>query len=412
MSTLINRPIRVSIALIFSGAVTIAGAQPKNSESIDAAVKSFMAEKKIPGFAMGIVKKRSIIWSKAYGQANIEDKTPMSVDGIMNIGSISKTFTTVAAMQFWEKGMLDLNADINKYLDFEVRNPKYPDKPITVFQVLTHTSSIQDGKAYSHSYSCGDPTIALHDWILENLTPKGKFYDNGSNFGEWAPGSGQRRYSNVSFGLLGLIIERIARQPFNQYCREHIFKPLSMKNTGWMLNEVNTQNHIIPYAYVTEKNRNSLMERKQLYPKGGEFLPGTFVPACLYSFPNYPDGLVRTSVKELSNYLIAMMNGGKFKGKRILKKETVSKMLSLQTVNYKFQGLTWHIYEWDVPGNNEILWGHTGGDPGIITYLFFNPVSKLGIITFQNASTDGTSGLFEKLYPLAVLQLKIKRQNN
>lgn len=400
MSIIINRFIRVSVALIFSYPVVTSNAQPKNMDSIDVTIKNFMADKKVPGFAMGVVNNKSLVWSQTYGQANIEANAAMSVDAIMNIGSVSKTFTTLAAMQLWEKGKLDINTDVNNYLDFEVRNPKYPDKAITVFQILTHTSSIQDGKAYNHSYSCGDPTISLHDWILENLTQNGKLYNNGDNFGDWGPGTGKRRYSNVSFGLLGLIVEKIARQPFDDYCREHIFKPLGMKNTGWMLREVNTQNHITPYAYFTEKNRNSLMEGKQLFPADREFQAETFIPYCLYSFPNYPDGLVRTSVRELSYYLSAMMNGGKFKGKRVLKKETVNKMLTLQTSTNKFQGLTWHIYEWDVAGNNDVLWGHTGGDPGITTYMFFNPVSKLGVITFQNASTDGTSELFEELYNL------------
>lgn len=389
----------ILLSFIFSYSIGTSNAQ-SNIDSIDVTIQNYMREQKVPGLAIGIFKDKSLVRSNAYGLANIEEDIPMSTDAVMNIGSVSKTFTTLAAMQLWERGKLDLNADVNQYLGFEVRNPKYPDKPITVFQILTHTSSIQDGKAYEHSYSCGDPVMNLHEWIFENLRPDGKFYGNGNNFGDWSPGTEHRRYSNVSFGLLGLIVEKITRTPFNEYCKKNIFKPLGMKNTGWMLREVNVRNHIIPYAYVTERNRNSLIESKQLYPTGGEFKVATFIPACLYSFPNYPDGLVRTSVKDLSNYLIAMMNGGKYNGKRILKAETVNKMLSLQTSTSKFQGLTWHIYEWDVPENKDVLWGHTGGDPGIITYIFFNPVSKLGIITFQNASTNGTSELFEKLYHL------------
>jgi CubicO group peptidase (beta-lactamase class C family) len=377
---------------------TIAPAQSVEA-SIDSIVSSFMSDRKVPGFAACVVKDEAIIWSKAYGNANIENKVPMSINGIMNIGSVSKTFTTAAAMQLWEKGLLDLNEDVSKYLDFKVRNPNYPDKIITVFQILTHTSSIRDGKAYSDNYSCGDPTIALQDWISENLTPDGRFFNGGDNFGEWAPGSGKRRYSNVSFGLLGLIVEKISKLPFNEYCKEFIFGPLDMNHTGWMLKEIDTKEHMIPYAYVTEQNRESLLAESRLYPTGADFKIGTFVPTCLYSFPNYPDGLVRTSVRELSNYLIAMMNGGSFKGKSILKKKTVEKMLSLQMPGDSHQGLTWHIYEWDSPMvSNATIWGHTGGDPGITTYLFFDPVSRLGMITFQNASTGGTSGLFEALF--------------
>ncbi|WP_259016234.1 serine hydrolase domain-containing protein [Emticicia fluvialis] len=109
-----------------------------------------MAAKQIPGFAACKVQNDRIVWTKAFGLASIEKKIPISIDGIMNIGSISKTFTATAIMQLWEKGKIDLYADVNDYLDFAIRNPAFPDKPITVFQLLTHTSSIIDGEAYHH----------------------------------------------------------------------------------------------------------------------------------------------------------------------------------------------------------------------------------------------------------------------
>lgn len=362
---------------------------------VDDSIKKFMVEKKIPGFATCIVEDSTITWSKSYGQADIGNKIPMSLDGIMNIGSISKTFTATAAMQLWEKGLLDLEADINEYVDFTIRNPRHPDKPITLFQILTHTSSIIDGKAYQHSYSCGDPTISLHEWIYDNLTIGGKYYDQGNNFGDWPPG-GKASYSNVAFGLLGLIVEKVAKQPFNLYCREHIFKPLGMNNTGWFLHEIDPSKHIKPYAYVTKENRNTLLRSKHLYVKGAKFKAGNFIEHCLYSFPNYPDGLVRTSVRELALFLIAIMNGGELKGKRILNKATLDKMLSLQLKGNPSQGLVWHTFEALADSTN--LWGHTGGDPGITTYLFFHPTERKGVITFQNNATDGTSEIVKQLY--------------
>ncbi|MDO1451246.1 serine hydrolase [Rhodocytophaga aerolata] len=364
-------------------------------DSVDNSIRNFMAEKKIPGFAACMVEDSTIIWSKSYGLADIARKIPMSLDGILNIGSISKTFTATAAMQLWEKGLLDLEADINVYSDITIRNPKYPDQPITLFQILTHTSSIIDGKAYQHSYSCGDPTVSLQEWINDNLTTEGKYYDGGNNYGDWPPGS-KDSYSNVAFGLLGLIVEKVAKQPFNQYCREHIFKPLGMKNTGWFLHEIDTSKHIKPYAYVSKENRNALLKSKHLYVKGANFKAGSFVEHCLYSFPNYPDGLVRTSVRELSLFLTAMMNGGELKGNKILNKATLDKMLSLQIKGNPSQGLVWHTFE--PLADTTTLWGHTGGDPGIITYLFFHPTERKGVITFQNNATDETSEIVKQLY--------------
>ena len=385
----------VSIILLLSAVMNLQA--QSRYDSLDISIKTFMAERKIPGFAACIVKGGTIAWSKSYGQADIKNNILMSLDGIMNIGSISKTFTATAAMQLWEKGLIDLNADVNKYLDFEIRNPSYPHKPITVFQILTHTSSIIDGKAYTDSYSCGDPTLSLNEWIYENLTQGGKYYYDGSNFADWSPGE-KDKYSNVAFGLLGLIVEKVAKQPFNEYCAENIFKPLGMKNTGWFLNEIDTKKHIKPYAYVTQENRNDLLENKRLFPQETEFKVGSFVENCLYSFPNYPDGLVRTSVRELSLYLTAMINGGELNGARILEKETVDKMLSLQIKGNNSQGLCWHSDEIKSTSGRTTLWGHTGGDPGIATYLFFHPIDKIGVITFQNNATGGTFEIVKKLY--------------
>jgi hypothetical protein len=83
-----------------------------------------------------------------------------------------------------------------------------------------------------------------------------------------------------------------------------------MIHTGWFLSEIATSKPVKSYAYVTEPNRNGILKSKTLYPKEPEFKVGSFVENCLYSFPNYPDGLVRTGVKELSIYLSTMMNGG------------------------------------------------------------------------------------------------------
>ncbi len=364
---------------------------------IDVSIKDFMVEKKIPGFGTCIVQDSVIAWSKSYGLADIGDNVPMSLDRIMNIGSISKTFTAAATMQLWEKGFIDLHLDVNKYLDFEIRNPNYPNEPITIFQILTHTSSIQDGKAYNHSYSCGDPVISLNDWIYNNLTPEGSYYYEGNNYGNWSPGD-KERYSNIAFGLLGLIIEKVAKQPFNEYCKENIFEPLGMKNTGWLLSEIDSNNHIKPYSYVTKKSRNGLLKNRRLYPQESEFSIGSFVENCLYSFPNYPDGLVRTSIKELSLYLSAIMNGGELNGKRILKTGTIDKMLSLQIEGNSSQGLCWHTHEVETSSGTKRLWGHTGGDPGITTYLFFDPIEKIGVITFQNNATGGTFKIVNELY--------------
>ncbi len=124
-------------------------------------------------------------------------------------------------MQLWENGQLSLEEDINIYLPEPIRNPHFPDIPITIQQLLTHTSSINDGSAYGESYSCGDPKISLTDWITNYLRKEGTFYNEMENFLLKEPGE-QHQYSNVGYGLLGYIVEEITDKPFNSYCQQHI----------------------------------------------------------------------------------------------------------------------------------------------------------------------------------------------
>ena len=368
----------------------------KQNDSIDNYINEYIGENNVPGFAACVIKNDSIVWSGFYGKADIKNDVGISQEGIMNIGSISKTFTATAAMQLWEQGLITLDSDVSEYVGFKIRNPEYPEKPITIFQILTHTSSIIDGKAYSESYSCGDPTMSLNDWIFNNLSPDGIYYNDGDSFAKWEPG-GENKYSNVAFGLLGLIVEKISKTPFNVYCKQNIFYPLGMQNTGWFLSEIDTNRYIKPYGFITEENRNRIRENK-LYPKASDFKVGSFVENCLYSFPNYPDGLVRTSIQELSLYLTAMMNGGELNGGNILKKETIKKMLSLQIEGNNSQGLCWRRKEIQSKSGTYNLWGHSGGDPGITTHLFFNPDNKIGVITFQNRAIRGADKIVERLY--------------
>ena len=194
-------------------------------------------------------------WSKGYGWANIKAKVRSDPDRtVQNIGSVSKTVTATAIMQLVERGVPELDEDVNTYLPFAVRSPHHPDVPITCRHLLTHRSSIADGPAYGASYACGDPTVDLRSWVEGYLTPKGRYYDAKTNFQPWLPGEqGQlvgaigRNYSNVGFGLLGFLAGEVAGVPFARYCREHIFAPLGMNRTGWSLGEVGLANHAVPY---------------------------------------------------------------------------------------------------------------------------------------------------------------------
>lgn len=354
-----------------------------SSQELDEFMKEQMVSIPVSGLGACIIKDGSVVWSKGYGWADIEKKIPYDPERtIQNIASVSKTITATAVMQLWEKGKFHLDDDVNDYLSFAVRNPRFPDIPITFRQLLTHRSSILDGPSYDDSYSCGDPSVSLKTWVKEYFTPEGEFYDAEKNFHVWKPGqegelpSQPGAYSNVGFGLLGHLVETIAKTPFGDYCKSHIFDPLGMTETSWYLKDLDLSRHAQPYTYIPAGESRSIFRSEGRSETTSE--AGGFFPHCLYSFPNYPDGLVHTSVLQLARFLESYINEGVYRNSTILKPETVRTMLSQDHFG---GGLCW--MQRRLPGGDS-LWVHSGGDPGINTIMCFRTSDKAGIIIFFN----------------------------
>jgi CubicO group peptidase (beta-lactamase class C family) len=381
---------KILIQLIVFIALTLnLFSQDINTESdIDVFIEGQANRYHIPGIAVAVLKGKDIVFKKGYGWADLENKVPMSTTGVMNIASISKTITATAAMQLVEAGMLDLNTDINQYLDFKIRNPNHPETSITLKQILTHTSSINDGPNYRLGYECGDPNVSLEEWIKSYLSVQGKWYDAEDNFLKKAPDS-VYQYSNVAFGLLGYIVEIVSGRPFHQYVKDKIFDPLEMHQSGYYLTDIDTDNLITPYMYLGPLQRN-LSDQSDLPLKH-------YNPYCRYSFWNYPDGLVRTSVEDLAHLAIAYMNAGKYKYHQLLSPQTIEMMhqpqLPVSLDEDGFQGLSWFHSSGLDPS-----WFHGGSDPGVSTRLYIDKENDLSVIVFQNANEDNSYYIARMLY--------------
>jgi CubicO group peptidase (beta-lactamase class C family) len=382
---------------VIAGARSLEAADPDNG--LDAFIEAEMKSQRIPGLAACIVKSGGIVWSKGYGWSDIKRRVTMDPDRtIQNIGSISKTVTATAAMQLWEKGKFELDDDVNQYLPFPVRNPRHPDKLISFRSLLTHRSSIADSPAYGASYACGDPSVTLETWIKEYFTPDGRYYEKEKNFHPWKPGE-KYHYSNVGFGLLGYLVERLSGEPFDKFTKKNVFDPLGMKTTGWMLAEIPRQLHAIPYVPVIDGLINEDIEVYKKYGIGGGAVErdparGAYQPLCLYSFPNYPDGSLRTSVNQLARFLLAYIDQGTYGAARILEPDTVRLMLTRQNVTPPHQGLCWVRVE----HGGQRHWFHNGSDPGIRTNMSFRPSDGVGAIVFINRSDVELVKLNERLF--------------
>ena len=170
----------------------------------------------IPGAVVAVVKDGQPLLVKGYGYSDVAKKTPVEPDTIFRPGSISKLFTWTAVMQLVGEGKLDLDKDVNAYLDFKI--PDRPDGPITLRRLMTHTAGFEEtiqGLINSDPKRFRPLAAAMKDWIPERM------YKAGST----------PAYSNYGASLAGYIVQRVSGEPFETYIAHHIFQPLGMTHS-------------------------------------------------------------------------------------------------------------------------------------------------------------------------------------
>lgn len=222
------------------------------------------------------------------------------------------------------------------------------------------------------------------------VTPSSKYY-NKENFVDKKPGSFYQ-YSNIASGLAAYTIEVASGIPFNEYSKQVLFDPLHMDNTGWFFSEVNQKEHA------------------KLYDKVGDSIKVVMT----YGLTTYPDGGLRTSVSELSKFMICLMNEGMYNDKTILNAEFASQILpqpiaDIDSSNSDVTKFTDGFYLYKSSRSNNI--GANGFDPGIRSRMWFDLKDNLGVILFTNTSFSGEDydsyfmGIYNELWKYA-LELK------
>ena len=326
-----------------------------------------------PGISVAVVRGEETVFSTGAGWADREHEIRTTPDTVFMLASVSKTVTCAGVMALVEDGLLDLDTDVNDYLPFEVRVPAAPEAPVTVRMLLTHTSAIRDrsavwGRPYSDPtlYFHGDAPIALGDFLRSYLVPGEDEYRAGANFYERRPGKAYA-YSNIAVALAGYVAEVVASQDFNELCKERILVPLGMDQSGFRLADITTPNLAMPYRLDQQA--------------------GTFEPYFQYGYPDYPDGALRTSAVHLARWLGAFMNFGTFDSVRVLNRSTIREIRREQ-LPYPaswHQGLIWY----GAAPRGYFRMGHTGGDFGVSTRMFFRPDRRIGVVSLANAYLPG-----------------------
>ncbi|MPS74753.1 MAG: class A beta-lactamase-related serine hydrolase [Chryseobacterium sp.] len=332
--------------------------------NIDNFILTKMEQLHIPGFEAVAIKDGKVIWTGYYGYQNLEKKIPVTDQTIFEAASTSKTITAAAVMQLYSENKLKLDDDINKYLDFRVFNPDFPEYTITIAQLLRHRSSIDDNVDYLGQFwetNTGDPNIPLKVFIKDYFSTKGKNYNKEKNFYNYTPGS-KSNYSNMGIALLGYLVERITGQNFEKYCRESIFRPLDMDNSGWFLKEIDSSKLAMPYSYSDSLKHNQ--------------------PLGFGGFPDYPAGSLHTNVEQFSHFLLAWTQQGQWNGKSIFDEKAIH---TLTPDEFGLGFYTWSQY---ATNKGELLYMHTGKAIGVSSFISFDPVRKKGLIFICNGDIN------------------------
>ena len=338
------------------------------------------------GFSGTIVDTSGILFNKGYGYADAETQQAYTENTIINIASVSKVFIGVALMKAIEMGLVNLDDPINKHLPFKVVHPDFADEIITVRQLATHTSSIVDTDLYIETCYINKDDVAIPDSLMEKygtyyqnpstkwmplreylntiLVPDDEFYDK-ETYASRKPGE-LYDYSNIGAALCGLVIESAAQQPFYEFTDKHIFKPLGMSSTSWLYEEIDMSRYSKLYADYS-------------------LLP-------YYKIMSYPDGGLITSSTDLGLFLIELIKGYSGNGD-LLETASYTELYKPQLPESAFklkpnrnEGFNVGLFLELEPAYHVI--GHTGGDPGVNSFMYFNTQTGKGNILITNTDSE------------------------
>ena len=290
---------------------------------LDGLVPFQIGKDNIAGATIAVVKDGKLLLAKGYGYADVKNKKPVSAqETLFRPGSISKLFTWTAIMQLFEQGKLDLDKDVNSYLDFKI--PDAFGKPITLKNIMTHTPGFEEQIKDLFVTNSSSPNLGqyLKTHIPERIYPPGTV----------------PAYSNYATALAGYIVERVSGHPFDQYISDNIFKPLHMDHSS--------------FDQPLPSNLGSLMS--------SGYRLGSDDPQPFEVVNPFPAGSLSSSATDMAQFMMAHLQNGQLAGARILKPETAQLMHSrLFGLDDGTNAMCYGFYE--ESRNGQRIIGH-GGD--------------------------------------------------
>ncbi len=409
------------------------------AQDLDAALRAIQSDVKAPLTSLSVlaIRDAKVVYQGHFGHRRMQDSAPdastaTNPDTLYRIASVSKLITAIGAMRLVDEGRLDLDADISRYLGFKVRNPHFPEVPISARMLLNHTSSLRDDAGYVF-----DLTTKLEDV----LSPQGKLFGQGvvwaarRSAAKSAPGQ-YFQYVNLNFGVLGTVMEAITKERFDTYMRRAVLEPLGLK--GGYLAENLTQDDVNQVATLYRKGQDGAWKSAGPWVAQTDDFKGQMPPSRAGLDSYVPgtnatgfgaQGGLRISVAGLGTVVQTLMNQGEVKAgtngaPKSLRLLSPAAVAAMQHPEWRYAAqplngdtLGGEFYNWGlgmqlfsdvslttpqgkpmgdrlVPGGGLTGFGHAGIAYGLQSLLFYDPVRRIGLVY-----AIGGSGLDPELHP-------------
>lgn len=359
------------VTLILSVVALTACSNVNRNEQANLKMEEILKETGAVGLAVAVVKEGEIIFCNTYGYRDIVVKDAIAKDDLFRIASISKSFTTTALMTLLEQDKFSLESDVSDLIGFTVRNPKFPERVITLGMLLSHTSSLNDSQGY----------FSL-DVLNPNTNPEFSLCYN-----DYEPGS-EYQYCNLAFNTVGAIVEKYSGERFDKYLKQVLFKPMNL-NADFNPDSLQRDKFVPIYTYIQADSATStpggFIERPEAYERRSRQIHTGYQLG--YSTPLFsPTGGVKISVYDLARYMTMHMNLGSdpITGKTIISpaSATLMQLPMVSTGEGEEYCLALRRSKNLIPG--ELMVGHTGSAYGLFSAMFFEPQKNFGFVMITN----------------------------
>ncbi|MFI6007099.1 serine hydrolase domain-containing protein [Streptomyces sp. NPDC051366] len=322
------------------------------ADFFDKAVPGGLARDRAPGAVVSVVAGDQTVFAKGYGLADTQRDVKFDPDrSLVRIGSVTKLFTWTAVMQQVEAGRLELDADVNRYLTAFKIPRTYP-KPVTLRTLMNHTAGFEDRVIGTGARTAAD-VAPLGDYLAHHMPARIR------------PPGLISAYSNYGAALAGYIVSRVNGEPYDAYVQRHLLTPLGMTRS--------TATEPVPAALAADLARS--------YDSDSN--PPKDVPFTFDAIP--PDGSISATADDMAHFMIAQLNGGRFRDNSILKPATVAQMhLPSFAADPRLGGYALGFMNRTVNGHQVLM--HDGSWEGFQTELVMVPQCHLGLFVSANGT--------------------------